>query len=120
MIREYLSHIHFDWPWMLALRYIGTSDWLTGLGLVGLISGSITTGVARGRFRLARPKLGAVLDRFMGGMLMGAGSALVPGGNDSLILQGIPSGSPLAFLAYGILLTTIGVLLLSVPRFNVH
>lgn len=51
---------------------------------------------------------------------MGAGSALIPGGNDSLILQGIPSGSPLAFVAYGIVLATIGVLLLTVPRFNVH
>jgi len=120
IIGAFVGTLHQPWPWMLALRYIGTSDWLTGLGLVGLVSGSIATGVVRGRFRLARPKLGAVFDRFVGGMLMGAGSALVPGGNDSLILQGIPSGSPLAFLAYGILLTTIGVLLLTVPRFNVH
>jgi hypothetical protein len=64
--------------------------------------------------------MAAARDRFAGGMLMGAGSVLVPGGNDSLILQGIPSGSPLAFLAYGIVLATIGVLLLTVPRFNVH
>ncbi|NZD63435.1 YeeE/YedE family protein [Rhizobium sp. WYCCWR 11290] len=87
---------------------------------MGLVSGSIANGIVRGRFGLARPKLSAVRDRFTGGMLMGAGSALIPGGNDSLILQGIPSGSPLAFVAYGIVLATIGVLLLTVPRFNVH
>lgn len=120
IIGAFAGTLHQPWPWMLALRYIGASDWLTGLGLVGLVSGSIATGVARGRFRLARPTLASAWDRFAGGMLMGAGSALVPGGNDSLILQGIPSGSPLAFLAYGILLATIGILLLTVPRFNVH
>ena len=52
--------------------------------------------------------------------MMEAGSALIHGGNDSLILQGIPSGSPLAFLAYAVLLATIIALLLIVPRFNIH
>ncbi|MDQ0996145.1 putative membrane protein YedE/YeeE [Phyllobacterium ifriqiyense] len=120
IIGAFVGALHQPWPWMLALRFIGTSNWLTVLGLVGLVSGSIANGVVRGRFRLARPKLAAVRDRFAGGMLMGAGSALVPGGNDSLILQGIPSGSPSAFLAYGIVLATIGALLLTVPRFNLH
>ncbi|KAF5887269.1 YeeE/YedE thiosulfate transporter family protein [Rhizobium sp. PEPV16] len=120
IIGAFVGALHQPWPWMLALRIIGTSDWLTGLSLVGLVSGSIANGVVRGRFRLAWPKLAAVRDRFAGGMLMGGGSALVPGGNDSLILQGIPSGSPLAFLAYGIVLAAIGVLLLTVPRFNLH
>lgn len=112
--------LHQPWPWMLALRYIGTANWLTCVALLGLISGSVANGLFLGRFRLAPPRLAALPGRFAGGLLMGAGSALIPGGNDSLILQGIPSGSPLAFLAYGILLTTIATLLLMVPRFNVH
>lgn len=112
--------LHQPWPWLTALRYIGTSDGLTAIGMIGLISGSIANGMFRGRFMFEPPRLAAVRDRFAGGLLMGAGSALIPGGNDSLILQGIPSGSPLAFLAYAVLLATIVVLLLIVPRFNVH
>lgn len=116
----FVGALHQPWPWMLALRAIGTANWLTCIALIGLISGSIVNGLFLGRFRLALPKFSALPGRFAGGLLMGAGGALIPGGNDSLILQGIPSGSPLAFLAYGILLTTIVALLLIVPRFNVH
>lgn len=112
--------LHQPWPWMPALRYIRTSDGLTAIGLTGLISESIANGMFRGRFRFELPGLAAVRDRFAGGLLMGAGSALIPGGNDSLILQGIPLGSALAFLAYAVLLATIVVLLLIVRRFNVH
>jgi hypothetical protein len=120
IVGAFVGALHQPWPWMHALRYIGTSDWLTGIGLLGIISGSIANGMFRGRFRFEPPGLVAVRDRFAGGLLMGAGSALIPGGNDSLVLQGIPSGSPSAFLAYGILLATIVVLLIMVPRFNVH
>ncbi len=37
---------------------------------------------------------------FLGGLLMGLGVAMVPGGNDVLILNGIPSLSPHAIPAY--------------------
>lgn len=120
IVGAFVGALHQPWPWMLALRYIGTSDWLTAVGLVGLISGSIANGMFRRRFSFEPPGLAAVRDRFLGGLMMGAGSALIPGGNDSLILQGIPSGSPLAFLAYAVLLATIMALLLIVPRFNLH
>lgn len=120
IVGTFVGALHQPWPWMLALRHIGTADWLTCIGLIGLISGSIANGLFLGRFRLTPPRLAVLPGRFVGGLLMGAGSALIPGGNDSLILRGIPSGSPLAFLAYGILLATIMTLLLMVPRFNVH
>ncbi|WP_421363133.1 YeeE/YedE thiosulfate transporter family protein [Agrobacterium rosae] len=120
LVGALVGALHQPWPWMHALRYIGASDWLTGIGLIGLISGSIANGLFRGRFRVKPPGLAAVRDRFGGGVLMGAGSALILGGNDSLVLQGIPSGSPSAFLAYGIRLATIVALLTIVPRFNVH
>lgn len=120
IVGTFVGALHQPWPWLLALRVIGTANWLTCIALIGLISGSVANGLFLGRFRLTLPRLAALPGRFAGGLLMGAGSALIPGGNDSLILQGIPSGSPLAFLAYGILLATIAALLVIVPRFNVH
>ncbi|MGV1754974.1 YeeE/YedE thiosulfate transporter family protein [Agrobacterium sp. CG674] len=120
LVGAFVGALHQPWPWMPALRYIGTSDWLTAMGLAGLIAGSIASGMFQGRFRLGVPGLAALRDRLTGGLLMGAGSTLIPGGNDSLVLQGIPSGSPSAFLAYAILLATIIALLKIVPRFNVH
>lgn len=120
IVGTFVGALHQPWPWMLALRVIGTANWLTCVAVIGLISGSIANGLFLGRFKLAPPRLSALPGRFAGGLLMGAGGALIPGGNDSLILQGIPSGSPLAFLAYGILLATIVMLLVMVPRFNVH
>ena len=44
------------------------------------------------------------LRNLMGGILMGVGVTLTPGGNDVLILHSIPSGSPHALPAYGALL----------------
>jgi hypothetical protein len=119
-IGTFVGVLHQPWPWMLVLREIGTANWLTCAASIGLISGSIANGLFLGRFKLAPPRLSALPRRFAGGLMMGAGGALIPGGNDSLILQGVPSGDPLAFLAYGILLATIAALLLTVPRFNVH
>ena len=49
----------------------------------------------------------------IGGMLMGFGAATIPGGNDVLILQGIPSLSPHAIPAFLAMLGGIAVSLLS-------
>ena len=48
-----------------------------------------------------------------GGILMGFGTALLPGGNDALVLYGIPSLSPHALPAYGALIVGIVVALLT-------
>lgn len=45
---------------------------------------------------------------------MGLGSALVPGGNDALVLNGVPGLHPYAFAAVAIMAATIaGAMLLS-------
>ena len=59
----------------------------------------------RRAFRLQVPGPVAALRHFAGGMMMGAGAAMIPGGNDVLILQTIPLLLPHALLAYlGVLL----------------
>ena len=56
----------------------------------------------------------ASLRNLLGGILMGLGATLIPGGNDALILHGIPGGSPHALPAYAALLigTAIGLLII--------
>lgn len=49
----------------------------------------------------------------VGGILMGFGAAMIPGGNDALILHGIPSLSPHALPAFLSMLIGIGVSLAS-------
>lgn len=84
-------------------------------GLLWLLSGAAFAGMAgsaalRGSVRLRRPRPRAALRHLAAGVTMGAGAALIPGGNDGLILFGLPSLSPHALPAWlaivaGILLT---------------
>ena len=58
------------------------------------------------------------LRNFAGGMLMGAGIVTVPGGNDGLLLDAIPSLSPHSIPAFTALLVGVAAVLLVVPRFS--
>ena len=51
----------------------------------------------------------SVARSFIGSAIMGAGSALIPDGNDSLILVGIPLLWPYAWLAFASICVTIFV-----------
>ena len=59
----------------------------------------------RRAFRLQAPGPVAAMRHFGGGMMMGVGATMIPGGNDVLVLQTIPLLLPHAILAYlGVLL----------------
>jgi uncharacterized membrane protein YedE/YeeE len=74
----------------------GADQWL----LVGsLLAGAAFSAIQRGRFQLAWRPSAAWAQNIMGGALMGFGAFFIPGGNDVLLLQGIPSLSPPALLA---------------------
>ena len=60
-----------------------------------------------------RPAL-SWMRQFLGGVLMGLGVAMVPGGNDVLILNGIPSLSPHAIPAYLAVIAGIAATLLTI------
>lgn len=66
---------------------------LLGALLAGAVIGG-WNGARGGGFRMTR-----ALQCLVGGMLMGAGSSLIPGGNDNLILVGLPSFQSHAWLA---------------------
>lgn len=110
-----------DWPYTQLLVDAVTGD-AQQLGAraavaVALIGGAVSAGFACGDFRRRPVAARAALRSLLGGALMGAGSQLVPGGNDSLVLRTMPLLWPYAWLSYLALLAgiaaTLGALMLS-------
>ena len=62
-----------------------------------LLLGSLMGGFAGGRWTVSLPSATGLLRCFIGGLLMGWGSLLIPGGNDGLILLGMPLLWPYAW-----------------------
>ena len=73
-------------------RGMSASVGARSLLLLALLAGAALGGWTAGRFRSTRVSAGAALRCLAGGMLMGWGSLLLPGGNDGLILVGMPLG----------------------------
>jgi hypothetical protein len=68
--------------------------------LLAVLAGMAASTLQRGSFRLDwRPQF-AWLRNIFGGALMGLGTAMLPGGNDALVLYGVPSFSPHALPAF--------------------
>ncbi|WP_331371335.1 YeeE/YedE thiosulfate transporter family protein [Sinorhizobium chiapasense] len=61
-------------------------------------------------FMLRWPTVTTMVKRTLAGMLMGAGALLIPGGNDTLLLIGLPAGAWQAALAYVLFVATIAAL----------
>ena len=85
-----------------------------GLLLVALWAGAALGGWTAGRFRSQRADVKGVSRCLLGGALMGAGSELIPGSNDGLILTGIPLLWPHAWLAFAVMCATIAIYLKAV------
>ncbi len=73
-----------------------------------LLLGALIGGWTAGLFRHTRIRPGSLLRCLIGGMLMGWGSLLIPGGNDGLILVGMPLLWPYAWIAFATMCVTIG------------
>ena len=81
--------------------------------LVALLLGATWGGWTAGRFRNTRITAAQVLKCFVGGVLMGWGSLLIPGGNDGLILVGMPLLWPYAWVAFLAMCLSIGAAMLA-------
>jgi toxin CptA len=77
-----------------------------------LLLGAVAGGWTSGRLRRPPPNLSAIVRCLGGGWLMGLGSLLTPGGNDGLVLVGIPLLYPHAWAAIAAMIATIAVGLL--------
>lgn len=67
--------------------------------LVMLFAGALVGGWTAGRLELRTPTLESAIRCLGGGVLMGWGSLLIPGGNDELLLVGIPLLQAYAWVA---------------------
>ncbi len=76
-----------------------------------LLVGATAGGVTAGRFKIVKPDLESMARHLVGGMLMGAGGLLIPGGNTRLALVGLPLLWPYAWLAFMSMCVTIYIAL---------
>jgi hypothetical protein len=83
------------------------------LVLAAALSGMALSSWQRKSFHLQRPRPRLMLRHAAGGLLKGFGAVLIPGGNDGLILFGVPSQSPHAIPAYAGVLAGVATALLT-------
>jgi uncharacterized protein len=77
--------------------------------LLAVLVGMFLSTLQRGSFRIDWRPRAAWLANLSGGLLMGLGTALAPGGNDALVLYGIPTFSPHALPAFAALIVGVAV-----------
>jgi uncharacterized membrane protein YedE/YeeE len=82
---------------------LGSAGWpplFRWVVLFSVLAGMLVSTLQRGTFQLDWRPRRAWLLHFGGGLLMGFGTALAPGGNDALVMYGIPILSPYALPTY--------------------
>ena len=80
--------------------------------IAGMSLGSITSAALRERrFMINWPTWRGVMRHLAGGMLMGLGAVLIPGGNDTLLLVGLPGAAWQAFVSYTLLVAVLAALI---------
>jgi len=84
--------------------------------VVALIGGMTLSAVQRRSFALRSPSASQVWRHAPAGWLMGVGAAMLPGGNDTLLLSAIPTLSLQAGAAYVALLAGIAITLWAMRR----
>lgn len=87
--------------------------WTRAFLALALFSGAAFGGWRAGKWARSRLNIRDVGRCLIGGALMGCGSLLIPGGNDGLILVGMPLLWPYAWIAFGTMCLTISVLMAS-------
>ncbi|QYJ07457.1 YeeE/YedE thiosulfate transporter family protein [Qipengyuania flava] len=78
-------------------------------GGLALLAGAVFAAVWTRKFRLRAPSLAGLVRNGAGGAMMGAGAALVPGGNGTLLLYAMPSASPSGWIAFAAMSATIAL-----------
>lgn len=71
------------------------------------LAGAIVGAVSAGRFKLRGASISELGVRLGGGFVMGFGASLIPGGNDALVLLGLPLLQPTAIAAYAAMIAVI-------------
>jgi hypothetical protein len=79
---------------------------------VCMFGGSLVSArLRKSRFVLKWPTIGNIVRRTLGGILMGSGALLIPGGNDTLLMIGFPMGAWQAALGYLLFVASLAALI---------
>jgi toxin CptA len=111
------------WPYSSLLVDLGAKGHADGAFMKSLLALAFVLGAGigartAGRFRIEAPRLGELSAKTFAGFFMGAGAFLVPGGNDSLVLYGLPLLLPYAMLAYAAMIAAIAIIVVAGERFG--
>jgi uncharacterized membrane protein YedE/YeeE len=89
-------------------------SWALGaaFGLAALLAGMTAATIIGGSFRVRGGTPRQWLQALAGGLLMGAGATLVPGGNDAMLFTGVPLLLPNLLTGYASFAATLAVALL--------
>ena len=79
---------------------------------LALFAGGISAAVRLRRFALARPRAWPCAAKLAGGATMSFAATMIPGGNDMLLLSGLPSLNSNAWAAYVAMMAALSLLLL--------
>lgn len=109
------------WPYSKLLVDIGTgaAGNHTALKIIlafAFIGGASIGAATRGALKFIMPTARALAEKAVAGMLMGAGSFLVPGGNDAMVLVGLPHFFAYAIIAYLSMSVTIAAIIMISAR----
>lgn len=74
---------------------------------IALLAGAVLGGWTAGKLRFVMPNMSSIVRLFIGGTVMGIGGALIPGGNTELLLIGLPTLQPYAWIAFLTICVTI-------------
>ena len=81
--------------------------------LAALFAGALAGGRLAGLWQTRLPSARSLLRCFAGGLLMGCGSLLIPGGNDGLVLLAMPLLWPFAWAAFAVMCAVVATCLLA-------
>jgi len=110
---SFLYAVHGAWVYPIAIGSLAGPSGVVALSCATLFE-ALFAAMRRASFRI-HFSLPALALRLGGGSAMGFGSALIPGGNGTLILLGLPSLSPHAPVAYAALALGAGLTLFVSP-----
>ncbi|MEO0370819.1 MAG: YeeE/YedE thiosulfate transporter family protein [Pseudomonadota bacterium] len=92
------------------------NDLLLLLSAAALFVGGLAAAIRSGQFQLSAPQLGEFARCLVGGTLMGAAAAVIPGGNGIMLVHGLPSLAANAWTAYAVMTLVLCVTFLSRSR----
>ena len=98
----YADLVHRSLPLAMTLK-----GEVAALTVTATVAGAVVAAHRRKRWRLRRVTISDAAKTIAGGFLMGLGAAVIPGGNDGLILAALPALSVGGAVAYVVMLATI-------------